>query len=144
MGQGCTKEVNEAKKLFVKGNLNLLGQVPREECIKALLKSDVLINLGNSISSQTPSKILEYIGFGKPIINFYFIKEDTSLYYLKNYPLSFNLNLTDYKEDEVENLIAFCRENKGKSVSYDEIKVHMKEHLATTQCEVVYKQVMSE
>lgn len=35
------------------------------------LKADLLLNIGNKVTNQLPSKVLEYISTGKPIINFY-------------------------------------------------------------------------
>lgn len=39
------------------------------------LKADFLLNIGNSVVNQLPSKVLEYISTGKPVINTY--KKDT-------------------------------------------------------------------
>lgn len=42
------------------------------QCAKNLqLKADFLLNIGNTVTNQLPSKVLEYISTGKPIINFY-------------------------------------------------------------------------
>ena len=35
------------------------------------LKSHMLLNIGNAVTNQLPSKVLEYISTGKPVINFY-------------------------------------------------------------------------
>ena len=71
-----------------KENIICYGRVPKDVVMGAIGDADVLINIGNSISNQLPSKLLEYIGTGKPIINFYRINNDTSNHYLSKYPLS--------------------------------------------------------
>lgn len=71
-----------------KENIICYGRVPKDVVMGAIGDADVLINIGNSISNQLPSKLLEYIGTGKPIINFYRINNDTSNQYLSKYPLS--------------------------------------------------------
>lgn len=35
------------------------------------LRADYLLNIGNTVTNQLPSKVLEYISTGKPVINFY-------------------------------------------------------------------------
>lgn len=35
------------------------------------LNGDFLLNIGNTVTNQLPSKVLEYISTGKPVINFY-------------------------------------------------------------------------
>ena len=35
------------------------------------LSADFLLNIGNIVTNQLPSKVLEYISTGKPVINFY-------------------------------------------------------------------------
>ena len=58
-------------------------------------ESDILINIGNTIDNQVPSKIFDYISKRKPIINLYKISNCPSLKYLKKYPLALNLEESD-------------------------------------------------
>ena len=71
-----------------KDNIRAYGRVSKKEINKAIESSNILINIGNSVENQLPSKVLEYIGIGKPIINFYSIENDTSNIYLKDYPIA--------------------------------------------------------
>lgn len=50
------------------------------------IQADALLNIGNLCSNQLPSKILEYISTGKPIINFYKNKNCPTLQLLSGYP----------------------------------------------------------
>ena len=86
--------------------IKLCGSVSNEDCGKLIEDADIVLNVGNKNSNQIPSKIFEYISYGKPIINFYDNENDTSLKILKEYPSVFNIkNGTDYSVNDVEN---FC------------------------------------
>jgi hypothetical protein len=118
VGDGCEDIVNS--KSFTKSQLKKFGKLSKDECDEILDNSNILINLSNTITNQLPSKVFEYIGFGKPIINFYFSENDTSLYYLKKYPLSFNINLNDINEKVIHELDKFCKKNKNRSLTFKE------------------------
>ncbi|MBD7984578.1 glycosyltransferase [Sporosarcina sp. Sa2YVA2] len=84
---GLKKDDLDKKYVDLLGeNLVIHGRVSKNVISKVIEDTDFLINIGNSISNQLPSKVLEYIGTGKPIINFYTIKNDTSNKYLTSYP----------------------------------------------------------
>ena len=55
---------------------------------------DVLVNIGNVSTLQAPSKMLELLSTGKPIINFYFT-EDTQFNMIEKYPLGLNIKNGD-------------------------------------------------
>ena len=60
--------------------------LPLSECLGIMSHADILINLGNKSVNQTPSKVFDYIGTGKPIVNLYSLLDDTSKRYLERYP----------------------------------------------------------
>lgn len=140
MSQQCKNEIDEIKKQNPNFKLNDLGFLPREECLKKLQTSNVLINLGNTITNQTPSKVFEYIGTGKPVVNFYFDDNDTSLFYFKKYPLCFNINLNNYDNSVISELKEFCQKNKNTQLSFKEATKNLGDY---TQDKVV-KQIYSE
>lgn len=47
------------------------GVVSREQAIELVRGADILINIENSNCVMTPSKVVEYVATGLPIINFY-------------------------------------------------------------------------
>lgn len=111
-------ELLNYQRLF-NGKLSLYRNKSKEECDKALEKANIIINVGNLIANQTPSKVFEYISLGKPILNFYTNKNDTSKKVLKNYPLVLNV-FKDYDEEDILNFIEFCKENKNKILDFKE------------------------
>lgn len=110
----------EYKKVF-KDKLVLFNNKSKEECDEALKNSNIIINIGNRIANQTPSKVFEYISMGKPIINFYNIENDTSKKVLKNYPLVLNIK-NDYTTEDIEKFNNFVLKNKDRVLTFEEIK----------------------
>lgn len=96
-----------------------------KETKKIVASSDILINLGNKVENQTPSKVFDYIATGKPIVNFISIENDSSLKYLKDY--SFCLNIYEDDERVMENtqaFVRFCMSSKDKRVSNSQLRLY--------------------
>lgn len=60
------------------------------------LRADFLLNIGNKVVNQLPSKVLEYISTGKPIINVYKDEKCPAKALLENYD---SLNLREGEEN---------------------------------------------
>ena len=90
--------------------------------------ADFLLNIGNSVSNQVPSKIFDYFSLGKPIINIQKIENCPARDYFDRYPLV--CNFEEYAPDITE-LSEFIRHAKGRTVSFD--KVRQIYHTATTE-----------
>ncbi len=86
-----------------KENIHWLGTQPIETCFSMMNHADVLVNLGNEASNQTPSKVFDYIGMQRPIASFYSIENDTSLKYLKDYPYYLAIQNKDSLTNEDRN-----------------------------------------
>ncbi|MBQ7918157.1 MAG: hypothetical protein IJ310_05035 [Clostridia bacterium] len=140
-GQGCEDIIEQKKGNFKSGELNVKGKLTHDECLKAISKSNILINLGNTITNQMPSKVFEYISFGKPIINFYFTEEDMCLKVFKKYPLVLNFNLNNYSKIDIENLKTFIEENKNKQLSFEEATKDLVEYRVESIAKKVYEVV---
>lgn len=93
------------------------GFLPTSEIRLVLHSADVLVNVGNTISEQIPSKIFEYIATGKPIVNLYHGKNSYNNIFSK-YPLSlsFAQNHSDL-EAKAYLFEQFCVSIAGESVS---------------------------
>lgn len=99
------------------------GRVSKDRVIAAMKEADILVNIGNTVKNQLPSKILEYIGTGKPIINFYSISEDTSNKYLSRYPNALLIRKDNRKvEKNVMRIVEFINSQKGKKVEINLLK----------------------
>lgn len=138
-GDGCEKTVEEKSKQFKESQLTRFGRIGHEECLKAMAESNILLNLGNTITNQMPSKVFEYISFGKPVLNFYFTEEDMCLKVFRKYPLAFNINVNNYTQKDVENLLEFCDKNADVQLSYEEATENLSDYKVDTIVEKIYK-----
>jgi len=91
------KIFREHKELLNDKTLILYGQVLREVCSFACQKADFLLNISNFSDYQTPSKLIEYLSYKKPIISLE-NKKSTELNW------SFLIKV-DYKIDVVVNFL---------------------------------------
>lgn len=116
MGRECEK-LTERFHVQTKAELIALPQQPYEAALQAMADADILINIGNSVPVHMPSKTLEYINTGKPIVNFYKLEDCPTLYYTKRYPLCLNLSEEDPDLDAAAaRFQQFCEQNRGKTV----------------------------
>ncbi len=79
---------------------------------------DILVNIGNISTLQSPSKMLELLSTGRPIINFYFIK-DSQYDMIEKYPLGINIEFQE--ERAVEKVTKFCNQMKGNVLPFEEV-----------------------
>lgn len=118
MGREC-EMLLERFPVNTKAKIITLPQQLYEIALHAMSDSDILINIGNSVPVHMPSKTLEYINTGKPIVNFYKIPDCPTLYYTQRYPLALNIF-----EDEnnisfaAQTFTAFCLAQKGKTLDH--------------------------
>lgn len=100
-------------------NIHIKALIPREKYIDLIAnEADFLVNIGNTNDLQSPSKFLELISTGKPIVNFY-KKMDSNYIMAEKYPLA--INIGEDEKDAINKLLTFCKANLGKRLSYDEL-----------------------
>lgn len=116
----CKREIKE----FATDNITIkeLGCLEHKETLDLIKEADFLLNLGNVQTTLVPSKIFEYMSFGKPIISTYLYEDDSSLPYLSKYP---NLHLFDEKSTDLEYQAKCMREflesARGRRIEYSDI-----------------------
>lgn len=79
---------------------------------------DILINIGNISTLQAPSKMLELLSTGLPIINFYFVK-DSQYDMIEKYPLGINIGFQE--EEAVDKVSKFSNRINGRVLSFEEV-----------------------
>lgn len=89
------------------------------------MKADFLLNIGNKISNQLPSKVLEYISTGNPIINFYKVEYCPTLALLKDYD-ALNIYENDLN-NAIQKMSEFMYSSHGKA-SFVQIKECYREY----------------
>ena len=117
----CTSEslIGYSKKYPEK--IKLHDRVTPKEANATLQAADFLLNIGNTMTNQVPSKIFDYFSSGKPIINVQKIANCPAREYFDKYPLSFVFDETD-NVDVQNRLEQFINENRNKSISFDLVK----------------------
>lgn len=127
MGKECDK-LRERFSFETKAQVITLPQRPYQVALNAMADADILINIGNSIPVHMPSKTLEYINTGKPMVNFHKLTDCPTLHYTNRYPLC--LNLWEGEQDTAQaadKFIRFCTENKGRTVDTTSLKTQLPE-----------------
>ena len=88
-------------------------------------ETDVLVSIGNHLTGtdySLPSKIIEYIAMGQPILHTYGGSNDSVIEYLDKYELGCVVYPDDDLMKNVEKVRDFIRNTKGKHVPFDEVK----------------------
>ena len=106
-----TKYSNNSKSIFH-------TLINRDEALKRMADSvHCLLSIGNLNTTQIPSKVIEYISTGKPVIHFSEIKNDPVINIAKNFNNLFIISEETSKEDFLnelneyyENINAFNKE----------------------------------
>jgi hypothetical protein len=120
-GGGADRIVNHYKERL-KDRLVCHGWVSADEAKEATKNADILINLNNKIKNMLPSKLVDYIDTGKPILNICQINECPSIEYTKKYPMSLDVLPTDDIETIKDNVNAFSDKFAGKQIEHDIIE----------------------
>lgn len=97
------------------------GKVNSEVAEAALVENNILVSIGNKDNTQVPSKLIEYMSYGKPIVHFYTNPQDDCINILNNYPLGLTINLCDINEINQQNFIAFCKKNKHSYLLFNQV-----------------------
>lgn len=101
------------------------GYVSHEKVIRIQNDTDFLLSIGNSLTGDDrslPSKTIEYISTGKPIIHINGGINDSAITYLKKYGSACIIDPKDDFIDNVHKVKAFIRSTKGKRLEFAEIE----------------------
>ena len=67
------------------------GPVPRDRALQAIREATVVVNIANATPYQLPTKVMEYVSAGKPVLNLASIANDSSVRFFASYPAVLNL-----------------------------------------------------
>lgn len=99
------------------------GKVNMDEAKQIIQNADFLVNIGNKMSNQIPSKIYEYISTGLPIINIYKNSNCPSLNLLDKYSNCLNISENDLDfEKQIFISKEFIASNFGIKENLDKVK----------------------
>ncbi|MBP1573091.1 MAG: hypothetical protein J6A55_04730 [Oscillospiraceae bacterium] len=93
-----------------------------DKLVEKIVDADVLINIGNRLTTMVPSKIFEYMSYLKPIISTYDIENEPSAIYLSAYPASLLISGSAAAEDNALMIMEFIQRVEKMEIDYDEIE----------------------
>lgn len=107
---GCDHEFQRHADL-IGSKIHLHSPVPQQTMSEHVRSSFALVNIGNTISYGLPSKVIEYVNSGRPILNFPPQERDTSTEFLADYPAVFNVHPPETVADDqqFEQLVRFLQ-----------------------------------
>ncbi len=97
------------------------GWVSAEQARTEMYRADFLLNVNNSITNQMASKLFEYVGTGKPIINVCKSETCPSIRYAGKYVNCLNVIETLSLETNRDALCRFADQAQGRTVSREEV-----------------------
>lgn len=136
---GNTESIKEKYK-EVK-NIHVLPPVSQDEIYEKLKEHDFMINIGNVVTNQVPSKIFDYISTGKPILNFVYHDECPTVDIINKYGLGLNIFKNSDIEMNCKYIITFLKNNIGKQISYEEIEVKFYKNTIKSTCEIMTSEI---
>ena len=112
----------------ISDNIVLHGRVSYEKAVMHMQAADILVNLGNLVSNQMPSKVIDYLSTGKPILNIYKVRQCPTLLYMEKHPAALSIyEGTGLDTDCIHQVSDFCRSHQGYVVPYGEMETIYKE-----------------
>lgn len=143
-GSGQEDIIQEYQKNQLLGRLNHLGELPLAKTISYMERVDFLINIGNNVINQVPSKLFDYISTGKPIINICKNSECPTIPYIERYGLGLNIIETEktnfYWAEVLRDFIIF---NHNKRLDNDRIILAFEENTPEYVGKVFYNTLLN-
>lgn len=124
--KGCSNIVEEYRSVLG-GRLITNGYITDKTEFDNMIRSmDILLNVGNAISNQVPSKILNYFSYGKPVLNFKNCEDDPIE---KNYSVFPLLKTVPYlaSQKTAEEIIKFYKMHGNNKLGWPDIKCYFED-----------------
>ncbi|MEG1011362.1 MAG: hypothetical protein RSE54_05835 [Ruthenibacterium sp.] len=118
-----SKEFHAEFDDYLAKHVTCVKQMDRKAALHYMQQADVLVNIGNTISNQLPSKIFEYFSTGRPVLNLKQLEHCPADGSMQKYPLSFTVDTTKpLTEATTRAVLDFLYQNAGKRLSYAQIE----------------------
>lgn len=122
--------------------IRCVGFVSSEMADSYMVNADILVHVGNMQPNIMPSKILDYVSTGKPIINICKIRNCPTLPIMEAYPLGLVVYEDEGIDQEVANRIdIFCKKVIGQRIPFDTIRNLYKTYTPECVGRVFYKTI---
>lgn len=121
----CEKQIDEQR--LIESGIMCKGYCSQEEIKAEISKAHIFINIGNTVRNQLPSKVIDYIATGKPIINLSQIEDCTSKKVLSTYRYSLDINVKQILKKK-ESIERFVKEHRDNRIPWEEILCQYKDY----------------
>lgn len=124
--------------------IHLHGLRSREEVREAMQSVDILVNIGNTTDFQLPSKAVDYLASGKPILNLSYVEKDPFALFFEGNPMIFNFSVkeTSISETQVIQFLAWLEREKPV-LEWDELTQKIKPYLVENIADQYQQLIMS-
>ena len=130
------KEAVEIEAKNFKGTIVYHDYIPLSELHTMYRHADYLLNVSHINANMVPSKIFEYMSYGKPIISTYVTDGDAAQRYVSRYPEGICIDLKKPVERNVVVLNDFMR-REHNSVEFEWVKEEFKDNTPERFLEVI-------
>ena len=130
VGSGQEDIISSYSNGSLSGRIIHSGKLAKSECVSRMMQADILINIGNVMTNQVPSKVFDYFSTGLPIVNICANKNCPSIPYMDKYGYAINLFETEDEEEtnkQAAKLENFICSYAGKRKSFEEVAEMFKE-----------------
>lgn len=121
--RGDCEETLRQAEIETNGVIRRMGYVSQEILSVYMNRADFLLDIGNRLSGEDyslPSKVIDYMSMGKPIIHMNGVN-DSAIEYLEKYGLALNVP-EEFNDIYVEkNVMSFIKESRGKKQDFSEV-----------------------
>lgn len=113
------------------------GRVPKPEADAAVVRADILINIGEVRGKQISSKVFEYMATGKPIIHLAHVENDVVTKILAKYPPALCL-VEDWSqlEENARKVSDLIGRGAAKEFTFEEVRAIYSEALPSATADV--------
>ncbi|MBR2529070.1 MAG: hypothetical protein IKE58_11450 [Blautia sp.] len=118
--RGCSEVVRDYSDKTA-SQIEWKDYVSPDELLSIYHDAHFLLNIGNLAEDVLPSKLIQYISTGKPIIHISFSQKDACLPYLERYENCVIINTEEPFEENVSKLTSFLRTNQSRVLDYSVI-----------------------
>ena len=136
----CGNLTDDKKKemtSMMPSNVTYCGSLPQSEMQMVLAGADFLVSLGNTVTNQLPSKLLDYISLRKPIINIYKTDDCPTRHILSGYPLSISISETEDASDAAFRIEQFIQDTLGQQADSTTIEENYHDYLPNVVAEYI-------
>ncbi len=124
VGSGQEDVISSYSDGSLSGRIVHSGKLSKSEYASRMMQADILINIGNVMTNQVPSKVFDYFSTGLPIVNICANKNCPSIPYMDKYGYAINLFETEDEEEtnkQAAKLENFICAYAGKQKPFEEV-----------------------